>query len=66
MGTPLPARQRGDPEQLVPLPEMVPVYITYLTAMPEGTEIAFHGDVYGRDGVQLAAVDRARVRADRP
>ena len=66
MGTPLPSRQRGDPEQQVPLPEMVPVYITYLTAMPEGTTIAFHSDVYGRDGVQLAAVDAARARADRP
>ena len=54
------------PSSRSPLPEMVPVYITYLTAMPEGTEIAFHGDVYGRDGVQLAAVDRERARADRP
>ncbi len=66
MGTPLPTRQRGDPEQQVPLPEMVPIYITYLTAMPQGTSIAFHGDIYGRDGVQLAAVDTDRARADRP
>ena len=66
MGAPLPARQRGEPEQQVPLPEMVPIYITYLTAMPTGTNIAFHGDVYGRDGVRLAAVDTDRARADRP
>jgi murein L,D-transpeptidase YcbB/YkuD len=28
----------------------VPVYITYLTAAPEGKTIAFRSDVYGRDG----------------
>jgi len=65
MGAPLPARVR-EVEQVVPLPEMVPVYITYLTAMPQGDTIAFHGDVYGRDGTQLAAVDSDRARADRP
>jgi murein L,D-transpeptidase YcbB/YkuD len=64
MGEPLPARMRGEPEQRVPLPEMVPIYITYLTAMPQGDSIAFHSDVYGRDGIQLAAADAAR--ADRP
>jgi murein L,D-transpeptidase YcbB/YkuD len=65
MGAPLPARVR-EAEQTVPLPEMVPIYVTYLTAMPEGTNIAFHTDPYGRDGVQLAAVDSDRARADRP
>lgn len=65
MGEPLPARVR-ETEQIVPLPEMVPVYITYLTAMPQGQTIAFHSDPYGRDGVQLAAVDSDRARADRP
>lgn len=65
MGEPLPARVR-EAEQVVPLPEMVPVYITYLTAMPQGQTIAFHSDPYGRDGVQLAAVDTDRARADRP
>ena len=65
MGEPLPARVR-EAEQVVPLPEMVPVYITYLTAMPQGQTIAFHSDPYGRDGVQLAAVDSDRARADRP
>jgi murein L,D-transpeptidase YcbB/YkuD len=65
MGEPLPQRVR-EVEQVVPLPEMVPVYITYLTAMPQGQTIAFHSDPYGRDGVQLAAVDSERARADRP
>ncbi|HYD24392.1 MAG TPA: L,D-transpeptidase family protein [Croceibacterium sp.] len=64
MGQPLPTRLRGDAEQTVPLPEMVPIYITYLTAMPQGQQIVFHDDPYGRDGLQLAAVDGAR--ADRP
>jgi murein L,D-transpeptidase YcbB/YkuD len=32
----------------------VPVYITYLTAVPEGGSIAFLEDVYGRDGGRLA------------
>ena len=65
MGAPLPGRVR-EAEQVVQLPEMVPIYITYLTAIPQGTTIAFHGDVYGRDGVQLAAVDTDRARSDRP
>jgi murein L,D-transpeptidase YcbB/YkuD len=65
MGEPLPSRVR-EAEQVVPLPEMVPVYITYLTAMPQGQTIAFQSDPYGRDGVQLAAVDSDRARADRP
>ncbi len=37
------------PEQQMPLPEAVPVYLTYLTAVPSGTGIAFPDDVYGRD-----------------
>jgi len=64
-GTPLPARVRGA-EQVVQLPEMVPIYITYLTAMPEGRSIVFRGDPYARDGYQLAAVGGDRARADRP
>lgn len=35
-------------EQRVGLPD-VPIYITYLTVMPENGRIAFRGDVYGRD-----------------
>lgn len=37
------------PEQQVPLPEAVPVYLTYLTAVPNGNGITFPDDVYGRD-----------------
>jgi len=44
----------GAIEQNVSLPEPVPVYITYLTAAPEGTRIAFREDAYGRDRQLLA------------
>jgi murein L,D-transpeptidase YcbB/YkuD len=41
-------------EEPVPLSPPVPVYITYLTAMPTGSSIAFFDDVYGRDKARLA------------
>lgn len=55
MGKPLPSKLK-DAEQLVELSQPVPIYITYLTASPEGTAIAFRDDPYGLDdGVRLAA-----------
>lgn len=55
MGKKLP-RKVASPEQRVELPQMVPIYITYLTAMPDKNgRIAFHGDVYGRDGLPRIA-----------
>jgi murein L,D-transpeptidase YcbB/YkuD len=63
-GQALPSRVR-QPETVQELPEPVPVYITYLTAMPEGGTIAFHNDPYRRDIVQLAAADHGGV-SDRP
>jgi murein L,D-transpeptidase YcbB/YkuD len=50
-GKPLTVKAGGR-EQRVDLP--VPVYITYLTAAPEGQTIAFRPDVYKRDNVQMA------------
>jgi murein L,D-transpeptidase YcbB/YkuD len=43
-------------EERVPLATPVPVYITYLTAMPDanGSTIAYFDDVYGRDAQRLA------------
>ncbi len=38
------------PEQQVPLPEPVRVYLTYLTVVPGTAGIAFVDDAYGRDG----------------
>lgn len=48
MGKPLPRSKK--PETRVELPTIVPLYITYLTAIPEQGHIAFRPDVYGRDG----------------
>jgi murein L,D-transpeptidase YcbB/YkuD len=36
------------------LPVPVPVYISYLTAIPEAGEIRFQPDVYSRDQPRLA------------
>ena len=43
-------------EEMVPLKTPVPVYITYLTAMPQtdGSQVAYFDDVYGRDAKALA------------
>ena len=47
-GRPLKA-QGARPEQKVPLPSPVAVYITYLTAVPSGSSIVYFDDVYGLD-----------------
>jgi L,D-transpeptidase YcbB len=41
-------------EEEVPLMTPVPVYITYLTAVPDGASVAFFDDVYGRDSARMA------------
>lgn len=43
------------PEQNVPLPTPVPIFITYLTAQVDGGQLSFIDDVYGRD-TQVAAL----------
>jgi murein L,D-transpeptidase YcbB/YkuD len=56
-GRPLLA-ETSAPEQHVPLPEPVPVYLTYLTAEPRDGGVAYLEDGYGRDGAdprQLAS-----------
>ena len=52
-------------EQRVDLPEPVPVYITYLTAVPKvGGGARFRRDTYRRDAALLARLeDRARQKA---
>lgn len=40
------------PEQKVNLPTPVPVYLTYLTAVPSGTSIVYFDDFYGKDRAQ--------------
>ncbi len=48
-----------EPEQNVPLPTPVPIYVTYLTAQVSGGQLSFTDDVYGRDaqgGMHVAAL----------
>ena len=42
------------PEQRIDLPEIVPIYVTYLTVRPEAGRLAFGPDPYDRDGVSRA------------
>ncbi len=49
-GKPLKA-DSDEPEQHEPLPQPVPVYLTYLTAVPSGDGVQFLPDVYGRDAM---------------
>jgi len=67
MGEPLPAKVTTA-EQTVPLPEMVPIYITYLTALPSADtqQIAFQHDAYGRDLAPLNATGRMLASVDQP
>lgn len=49
-GGPAPRPSGSAPEQKVDLPEPVPVYITYLTALPDPARgVALQRDVYARD-----------------
>jgi L,D-transpeptidase YcbB len=44
-----PSSKGARPEQKVDLPAPVPLYITYLTAVPSGTSIVYFDDFYGKD-----------------
>jgi murein L,D-transpeptidase YcbB/YkuD len=44
-----PSPKGARPEQKVSLPSPVPIYITYLTAVPSGTSIVYFDDFYGKD-----------------
>jgi murein L,D-transpeptidase YcbB/YkuD len=50
----------ADPEQHVLLPTPVPIYITYLTAKADGSQLAFVSDVYGLDSQRAAQVAALR------
>jgi murein L,D-transpeptidase YcbB/YkuD len=52
----------GDaPEQIVSIPTLVPLFVTYLTAVPSGSDIAYFDDVYGRDAERLAATGHGQA-----
>jgi murein L,D-transpeptidase YcbB/YkuD len=47
-----PSPKGARPEQKVDLPAPVPIYITYLTAVPSGSSIVYFDDFYGKDRPQ--------------
>ena len=61
-GRPLSWRGAGT-EQPVPLDTPVPVYLIYQTAVPNGTDIVFYQDIYGKDRSMLAGSSKGQVAA---
>ena len=51
-----PSPKGARPEQKVNLPAPVPIYLTYLTAVPSGTSIVYFDDFYGKDRAQVRRV----------
>ncbi len=45
-----------DPEIKIPLDKPIPVFVTYLTAIPDGSSITYLDDVYGWDAERLATM----------
>ena len=43
----------SQPEQVIPLPRPMPVYMTYLTVTPRGNGIVFRPDPYGFDALAM-------------
>jgi murein L,D-transpeptidase YcbB/YkuD len=60
-----PSTPSSNPEQRVDLPRPVPVYLTYLTAVPSDGAVSFLPDVYKRDPAALAALTPDRRIASR-
>jgi murein L,D-transpeptidase YcbB/YkuD len=50
-------------EQPIELPEPMPVYLAYLTAVPNGGQIVFYDDIYGKDRSMLAGASEGRIAA---
>jgi L,D-transpeptidase YcbB len=51
------------PEQPIELDRPVPVYLAYLTAVPDGNQVVYYDDIYGKDRSQLAKSGDGRVAA---
>jgi murein L,D-transpeptidase YcbB/YkuD len=51
-----PTAESTAPEQNVPLPTPVPIYVTYLTAQAHDGQLSFVDDIYGRDAQVTAEV----------
>lgn len=50
-------------EQPVELPEPMPVYLIYQTAVPSGDSIVYYDDIYGKDRSQLASSGKGQIAA---
>jgi murein L,D-transpeptidase YcbB/YkuD len=51
-----PEPSTGVPEEHELLPAPVPIYVTYLTAQVQDGQLAFVGDIYGRDAQRLSQI----------
>lgn len=49
---------RGNERQVVSLPDVVPVHLTYFTAWVEDEIVHFRGDLYGRDAAARREMER--------
>lgn len=59
-----PARPEDTAAELtVPFPQGVPIYVTYLTAVPDTGKIAYHKDVYGWDAGSTTTTQTAMQAA---
>jgi murein L,D-transpeptidase YcbB/YkuD len=59
-----PARPEDTTAELtVPFPQGVPIYVTYLTAVPDTGKIAYYKDVYGWDSQPAATAQTAILAA---
>ena len=50
-------------EQPVDLPRPMPVYLIYQTAVPDGGQIVYYDDIYGKDRSLLASAQAGQVAA---
>jgi murein L,D-transpeptidase YcbB/YkuD len=50
-------------EQPVELPDPMPVYLIYQTAVPSGGQIVFYDDIYGKDRAMLAGAGKGEIAA---
>jgi len=55
-----PSAVTHDPEQNVPLPTPVPIYVTYMTAHADGGQLSFADDPYSKDSGAAASMAALR------
>jgi murein L,D-transpeptidase YcbB/YkuD len=45
------------------MPQPMPVYLIYQTAVPNGDQVTFYQDIYGKDRSMLAGTGASQVAA---